>query len=108
MAIPPSEALQRAQSLLANRTPSAANMTYHQVWVRRLFYSMERAGLWRIGLQDGNTVDPLHMALWKHRDLKGEPLRAEHLADLRRDDLLTFCQQAADAADAKLGEANDG
>ncbi|KKK56770.1 hypothetical protein LCGC14_3061230, partial [marine sediment metagenome] len=37
-------------------------------------------------------------ALWKHH-------QASHLADLRRDDLLTFCSQAADAAEAKLGEA---
>ncbi len=105
MAIPPSEALARAKTLLANRTPESDNMTFHQVWVRRLFYSMERAGLWRPVAPvtiDGNQrpgLDPLHVALWKHH-------KADHLADLRRDDLLTFCTQAADAAEAKLGEAD--
>ncbi len=108
MAMAPSDAMVLARLLLTERPPTAEPMPEHQLWVRRLFYAMERCGLWR-HVEDAAAVfrnddepmptDPLHVALWKHH-------QAEHLADLRRDDLLNFCTQAADAADAKLGEAD--
>ena len=106
MALAPSEAIDLARLLLTERPATPEAMPVHQVWVRRLFYAMERCGLWRpvedaaaVFRNDGDPMptDPLHVALWKHH-------QAAHLADLRRDDLLTFCTQAADAALAKLGE----
>ncbi len=109
MALHPSEALDFARYLLEHQPPTGETMPVHQLWVRRLFYAMERPGLWRpaeeaaLFPEDGEPMatDPLHVALWSHK-------KALHLGDLLRDDLLPFCQQAADAADAKLGEANDG
>lgn len=94
MALAPSEALAFAAALVANRATGA--MPNHQQWVRRLFYAMERAGLWRpVDEDDGTTTDPLHVALASH-------FAAEHLTDLKRDQLLAFCDQAHTAAASKL------
>jgi hypothetical protein len=109
MALQPSEAMVLARLLLTERRATPEAMYAHQLWVRRLFYAMERCGLWRPAgenagrVDDGGQpmpVDPLHVALFTHHG-------AVHLADLHRDDLLNFVAQAADAAEAKLGEAAD-
>ncbi len=108
MELAPSEAIVLARLLLtANERPATSEaMPIHQLWVRRLFYAMEHCGLWRhvegpaLLAEDMHSVvvDPLHVALWNHHE-------AQHLADLRRDDLLNFCTQTVDAAALKLGEA---
>ena len=104
MELAPSEAIVLARLLLtANERPATAEaMPAHQLWVRRLFYAMERCGLWRPVPPDPRTtvkpLDPLHLTL-------GQRHQVDHLGDLRRDDLLNFCTQAADAAALKLGEA---
>jgi hypothetical protein len=97
MALQPSEAMVLARLLLTERPATPEAMPAHQLWVRRLFYAMEHCGLWRPAEVASVVVDPLHLALRDYHE-------ADHLADLLRDDLLNFVAQAADAADAKLGE----
>lgn len=103
MGLPSAEATAVARTLLTEQPVESAKMQLHQWWVRALFYAMERGGLWRAFQdEDGRLdedgyptlIDPLHKAL--------QSVGANHVDDLRRDDLIEFVTRAAELAAAKF------